>query len=159
MSHSLEEQLVHTLICQNRHIACAESCTGGLIAARIINVANASRVLDVSFVTYANEAKINYLGVSPETIDRYNVVSEAVAAEMAAGVAKKAGCEVGIATTGLAGPGGGSEKIPVGTVCFGFSICGSVITSTMHFPGLSRNEVRQKSTDYALTVLNSILLA
>lgn len=159
MSYTIEELLVHTLISQKRHIACAESCTGGLIASRIINVANASRVLDVSFVTYANEAKITYLGVSPETIAHYNVVSEAVAAEMAAGVAKKAGCEVGIATTGLAGPGGGTEKIPVGTVCFGFSVCGAVVTSTMHFSGLTRNEVREKSTEYALTFLNSLLLA
>ena len=72
MIQTPEEQLITKLIDKGFRISCAESCTGGLIAARIVNVANASKVLDVSFVTYANDAKIKYLGVSPETIDRFN---------------------------------------------------------------------------------------
>ena len=146
----LEEQLVEKLIEKNWHIACAESCTGGLVASRIVNVANASRVLDVSFVTYANDAKINYVGVSPVTILTYGVVSEEVVLEMAAGVAKAAGSEVGIAVSGIAGPGGGTEKKPVGMVCFGFYINGTITTKTMQFGNPGRNEVRALSTEYAL---------
>lgn len=154
---TLEEQLVNKLIEKNWHIACAESCTGGLVASRIVNVANASRVLDVSFVTYANEAKINYLDVSPATILKYGVVSEEVVLEMAAGVARKAGSEVGIAISGIAGPGGGTAKKPVGMVCFGFYINGQITTKTMHFGNPGRNEVRNSSAGYALqTVLELI---
>lgn len=150
MLPALEEQLVEKLIEKNWHIACAESCTGGLVASRIVNVANASRVLDVSFVTYANDAKINYVGVSPATILTYGVVSEEVVLEMAAGVAKAAGSEISIAISGIAGPGGGTEKKPVGMVCFGFYINGTITTKTMQFGNPGRNEVRALSTEYAL---------
>ncbi len=150
MTHSIEEQLVNALIEKNWHIACAESCTGGLVASRIVNVANASKVLDVSFVTYANEAKINYLGVSPSTILTFGVVSEEVVSEMAVGVAKEAGSEVGVAVSGIAGPGGGTEKKPVGMVCFGFYINGQITTRTCQFGNPGRNEVRALSTEYAL---------
>lgn len=150
MSFPLEEQFVNKLIEKNWHVACAESCTGGLVASRIVNVANASMVLDVSFVTYANDAKINYVGVSPATILKYGVVSEEVVLEMAAGVAKAAGSEVGIAISGIAGPGGGTDKKPVGMVCFGFYINGTITTKTMQFGNPGRNEVRALSTDFAL---------
>ena len=146
----IEEQLVNKLIEKNWHVACAESCTGGLVASRIVNVANASRVLDVSFVTYANEAKINYLGVSQSTILNYGVVSEEVTSEMALGVAKAAGSEVGIAISGIAGPSGGTEKKPVGMVCFGFYVNGTITTRTCQFGNPGRNEVRALSTEYAL---------
>lgn len=151
MDTLLEEQLVNKLIEKNWHIACAESCTGGLVASRIVNVANASRVLDVSFVTYANEAKINYLNVSPATILSYGVVSEEVVREMALGVAEAAGSEVGIGISGIAGPSGGSDKKPVGMVCFGFSVNGKVTTKTMQFGNPGRNKVRAMATEYALT--------
>lgn len=147
---SLEEQLVTKLIEKNWHIACAESCTGGLVASRIVNVANASKVLDVSFVTYANEAKIHYLGVAPATILNHGVVSEEVVSEMAAGVAKEAGAQVGIAVSGIAGPGGGTETKPVGMVCFGFYVNGTITTKTCQFGSPGRNEVRTLSTNYAL---------
>ena len=157
MTLTLEEQLVNRLIEKNWHIACAESCTGGLIASRIVNVANASRVLDISFVTYANEAKIKYLGVSPSTILKYGVVSEEVALEMVAGVAKEAGSEVAIAVSGIAGPGGGTEKKPVGMVCFGFYVNGKIITKTMQFGNPGRNEVRSSSTEFALKTILELL--
>lgn len=150
MEFIIEEQLVNALIEKNWHIACAESCTGGLVASRIVNVANASRVLDVSFVTYANEAKMKYLGVSPDTIAKHGVVSEEVVREMALGVAKEAGSEVGIGISGIAGPSGGTEKKPVGLVCFGFYVDGSVTTRTCLFGNPGRNEVRALSTEYAL---------
>lgn len=157
MIPSLEEQLVNKLIEKNRHISCAESCTGGLVASRIVNVANASKVFDASFVTYANEAKIKYLGVSPETIVKYGVVSEEVALEMAAGVAKETGAEVGIAVSGIAGPGGGTEKKPVGMVCFGFYVDGKITTKTCQFGNPGRNEVRALSTEYALQTVLKLL--
>ncbi len=157
MTLTLEEQLVNRLIEKNWHIACAESCTGGLIASRIVNVANASRVLDISFVTYANEAKIKYLGVSPSTILKYGVVSEEVALEMVAGVAKEAGSEVAIAVSGIAGPGGGTDKKPVGMVCFGFYVNGKIITKTMQFGNPGRNEVRSSSTEFALKTVLELL--
>ncbi len=150
MTPSLEEQLVNKLIDKNWHISCAESCTGGLVASRVVNVANASRVLDASFVTYANEAKIKYLDVSPETIAKYGVVSEEVVSEMAAGVAKEANSEVGIAISGIAGPSGGTDKKPVGMVCFGFYVDGKTTTRTCQFGNPGRNEVRALSTEYAL---------
>lgn len=157
MTLSLEEQLVNQLIEKNWHIACAESCTGGLVASRIVNVANASKVLDVSFVTYANDAKIHYLGVSPDTILKYGVVSEEVVLEMAAGVAKEAGSEVGIAISGIAGPGGGTETKPVGMVCFGFSLNGRITTKTCQFGNPGRNEVRALSAEYALKTVLDLL--
>jgi len=152
MIPTLEEQLVNKLIEKNWHIACAESCTGGLVAAHIVNVANASKVLDASFVTYANDAKIKYLGVSPSTIISYGVVSEEVVLEMAVGVAKETGSEVGIAISGIAGPSGGTDKKPVGMVCFGFYINGQVTTKTCQFGNPGRNEVRHLSTEYALKI-------
>ena len=157
MSLSLEEQLVNKLIEKSLHISCAESCTGGLVTSRIVNVANASRVFDASFVTYANEAKIKYLGVSPETIVKYGVVSEEVVLEMAAGVAKETCAEVGIAVSGIAGPGGGTEKKPVGMVCFGFYVNGKITTKTCQFGNPGRNEVRALSTEYALQTTLELL--
>ena len=157
MCMTLEEQLVNKLTEKGWHIACAESCTGGLIAARIVNVANASKVLNVSFVTYANEAKMKYLGVSQDTILQYGVVSEPVVAEMAAGVAKESGSEVGISVSGIAGPSGGTEKKPVGMVCFGFYINGELTTKTCQFGNPGRNEVRALSTDYALQTALELL--
>lgn len=157
MNPSLEEQLVNKLIEKNRRISCAESCTGGLVASRIVNVANASKVFDASFVTYANEAKIKYLGVSPETIMKYGVVSEEVALEMAAGVAKETGADVGIAVSGIAGPGGGTEKKPVGMVCFGFYVNGKITTKTCQFGNPGRNEVRALSAEYALQTALELL--
>ena len=157
MEFTIEEQLVNVLIEKNWHISCAESCTGGLVASRIVNVANASRVLDVSFVTYANEAKMKYLGVSQDTILQYGVVSEPVVAEMAAGVAKESGSEVGISVSGIAGPSGGTEKKPVGMVCFGCYIHGELTTKTCQFGNPGRNEVRALSTEYALQTALELL--
>lgn len=154
---SIEEQLINKLMEKNLHISCAESCTGGLIASRIVNVANASKVFDASFVTYANEAKMKYLGVSQATIINYGVVSEEVVSEMAIGTAKETNAQVTIAVSGIAGPSGGTEKKPVGMVCFGFYINGKIFTKTCQFGALGRNEVRALSTEYALTTALELL--
>ena len=154
---ALEEQLVDLLIQKNYHISFAESCTGGLCCAALVNVTNASKVLDMSFVTYANEAKIELLGVKAQTILENGVVSEEVAYEMANGVAKKAKSEIGVGVTGVAGPGGGTAKKPVGMVCFGFCINGKTITFTKHFGEIGRNQVRKSSVEFVYHTLINLL--
>ncbi len=139
------------------HIAFAESCTAGLCAARLVDVPDASRVLDVSFVTYAESAKTEYLAVPPEMIGQYGVVSEEVAAAMASGCAARAGCEVAVGVTGYAGPSGGTPEAPVGTVCFGFSIGGAVTTVTRRFGAIGRAEVRAAAVDFVFAWLRDAL--
>lgn len=154
---ALEEQVVDKLIEKGYHISFAESCTGGLCCGNLVNVTNASRVLDVSFVTYANEAKINFIGVSADTILTHGVVSEEVAYEMAKGVAEAAKSEIGVGITGVAGPGGGTAKKPVGMVCFGFYINGDVTTYTKQFGEIGRNQVRKSSVEFVFQKLLELL--
>lgn len=154
---ALEEQVVEKLIENDYRISFAESCTGGLCCGNLVNVTNASKVLDMSFVTYANEAKISLLGVSADTILSHGVVSEEVAYEMAQGVAKAANCQVGVGVTGVAGPGGGTAKKPVGMVCFGFCINGEVKTFTEQFGEIGRNQVRKSSVEFVFKKLLELL--
>ncbi len=151
----------HTLVAllgeKGWHICFGESCTGGMAAAGIVDVASASAVIDLSFVTYANDAKIKYLGVNPDSIEKYGVVSQTVAAEMAIGAARAGHAEVGVGISGIAGPSGGTEEKPVGTVCFGFYINGETITKTMRFGNIGRNAVRQASVDYVYDTLIKLL--
>lgn len=151
-----EKKLVLKLIEKGYRIATAESCTGGMIASTIVNVSMASKVLDESIVTYSNEAKVKYLGVKPETIENVGVVSEEVVAEMAAGIAKASGANVGVGVSGIAGPTGATATKPVGMVCFGFYIDGKVQTFTKYFKG-SRTAVRKKSTKFVIDKLLEIL--
>ncbi len=102
-------------------IALAESCTGGLMANWLTNVAGSSDYFTFSGVTYSNQAKMDVLGVRPQTLDRYGAVHEKTAREMAEGVRRVAGATFGLSTSGIAGPGGGTDNKPVGTVCIGFS--------------------------------------
>ena len=139
--------LLELLLKNKYHISFAESCTGGLCAARLVNVSNASSVLNESLVTYASSAKIKYLGVNKETIDKYNVVSEEVAKEMAIGLNKLTNSEVSLSITGLTGPTG-DGIIPIGTVCFGFYINGKVYTRTKEFGNVGRNKVRKLACNY-----------
>ncbi len=154
---TIEETVVNRLIEKGLHIACAESCTGGLLTGRIVNVPSASRVLNSSFITYANEAKIKYLNVSEKSIETFGVVSEEVAVQMAEGAAKESKAEVGIGVTGIAGPTGATEKKPVGMVCFGFYVNGRVTAKTCLFEHMQRNEVREASVTFALTKLLELL--
>lgn len=138
-------------------VSFAESCTGGAAAARLVSIPDASYVLNASLVTYANEAKIKYLGVSPETIEKYGVVSEEVALEMAEGVARENSAEIGVSVSGIAGPSGATDKKPVGMVCFGFSMLGEVHTFTKYFGTLGRNKVREASVDFIYDRLFELL--
>ena len=152
----IAEKTVCRLIKKGWHIAFAESCTGGLAAAALVDVPDASRVLNESIVTYADQAKVKYLRVKPETIRKYGVVSEAVAGQMAAGIVCAAAAQVGVGISGIAGPSGGTEEKPVGTVCFGFCIDGSLTTRTMQFGDIGRNAVRQKSVEYVYRTLEEL---
>lgn len=151
-----EELLASLLDEKGLHISFAESCTAGLAAAKLVNVSGVSDVFDASFVTYANEAKIKFVSVSPETLAAYGAVSEQVAREMACGAAKAAGAQVGVGISGIAGPSGGTPEKPVGTVCFGFYTPSGLTSATAHFDG-DRTSVRAQAVDYAFDTLLSLL--
>ncbi|MFC0018780.1 competence/damage-inducible protein A [Roseibacillus persicicus] len=118
---SLEEVVVREMASRGLKLATAESCTGGLIANRVTNVPGSSAVLTHGFVTYANEAKVGVLGVKEETLAKVGAVSEEVCREMAEGALAASGSDLAIAVTGIAGPGGGSDEKPIGTVFVGLA--------------------------------------
>ena len=119
---TLEEEVVNKLLEKNLIITTAESCTGGLIAAAIVNVSGASGCFNEGYITYANESKVRLLGVKEESIREFGVVSGVVVKEMAEGVLKKAGADISVAVSGIAGPLGGSADKPVGTVYIGICL-------------------------------------
>ncbi|WP_224814867.1 CinA family protein [Hasllibacter sp. MH4015] len=136
-------------------LATAESCTGGMIAAALTDVAGSSDVFDRGFVTYSNAAKTEMLGVPPDLIAEHGAVSEDVAAAMAVGAMTLAHANVAVSVTGIAGPGG-SEHKPEGRVCFGLCVAGNTFTETVEFGAVGRAEVRRRTVDHALSlVLNA----
>ena len=157
MDHDGFARLVSLLIEKKYRITAAESCTGGLFCAGIVSVADASKVFDRGFVTYSEDAKAALVGVSPETIAEYGVVSVQTAAEMARGACEKAGAAVGVGITGFAGPSGGDRFAPLGTVCFGFCVNGAVFTERKDFGALGRNLVREESVRFACERLCALL--
>ncbi|MGJ3649796.1 CinA family protein [Sphingomonas sp. GlSt437] len=140
-----------------RRVALAESCTGGLVAAAITEIPGSSEVLDASFVTYSNEAKEALINVSRDLIETFGAVSVAVAWAMAQGALAATGADVAVAITGIAGPGGGSEKKPVGTVVFARAEKGKdaadVIADKREFGDLGRGGVRLQAALCALELL------
>ncbi len=131
-------------------IATAESCTGGWIAQQLTAVAGSSAWFDCGIVTYSNGAKQRLLGVQENTLQAYGAVSAAVVAEMAEGVLNNSPASISVATSGVAGPGGGSEDKPVGTVWFAWAERGKPTRSEkMHFNG-DRESVRKQAVSYAL---------
>ncbi|MDE6661229.1 MAG: CinA family protein [Anaeroplasmataceae bacterium] len=151
------KELVQALIDKNFKMSCAESCTGGLLASNIVEVPAASTVFDMSFVTYANEAKVQLVDVKEETIETYGVVSEEVAKEMAIGCAKKAKANIGVGISGIAGPTGATPTKPIGMVCFGFYINGAIYTYTKQFGNIGRTEVRVASVTFVIDTLLELL--
>lgn len=146
---SKESMLVTKLTNKEYTISTAESCTGGLLAATIVNVSGASDVFGCGFVTYANEAKERLVHVRHETLERHGAVSRQTAAEMALGCASAAGAAVALSTTGIAGPGGGTDEKPVGLVYIGCAIWGKVTVERHVFPG-DRLSVRTQAVEAAL---------
>ncbi|WP_085502432.1 CinA family protein [Paracoccus sp. J56] len=137
-------------------IATAESCTGGLIAGRLTDVPGSSDAVDRGFVTYSNAAKIEMLGIRPETLAVHGAVSEEIAAEMAAGALARSQAGVAVAVTGIAGPGG-SERKPEGRVCFGIADAQGVRTETVEFGPRGRDAVRAATVRHALALLSAAL--
>ena len=154
---TLENVIGEILVNKKLTIATAESCTGGMVASTLINYPGISASLKEGAVTYSNEAKINRLGVKKETLDKYGAVSSEVAAEMASGIAKTAGTSIGISTTGIAGPDGGSDEKPVGLVYVGLCINGEVKTKKLKLSG-KRQEIRKRATMQLLDWLRRELL-
>lgn len=140
-----------------RQIATAESCTAGLVAARLTDLPGSSAYVQGGVVSYSNEAKSELLGVDSALIAAHGAVSEPVAEAMAAGALARFGADTAIATTGIAGPGGGTEDKPVGTVCFCVRTAdGRIITRTRRLPG-SRADVRERSTTVVMHLLRQLL--
>ena len=154
---SIEEVVAKLLIEKNLTISTAESCTGGMIASTLINYPGISQIFLEGAVTYSNEAKHNRLGVKNETLDKYGAVSEETAIEMAIGIAKTAGTNVSIVTTGIAGPGGGTEEKPVGLVYIGVYVNGEVKVQRCIFKG-NRDRIRIQATIKGLDMLRRILI-
>ena len=144
-----EEELVNKLTNNRYTITVAESCTGGLLAGTIVNVSGSSEVFHCGFVTYANEAKEKYAHVRPDTLEKFGAVSEETAAEMAEGCAGEARADVGLSTTGIAGPGGGTADKPVGLVYIGCYCLGRVRVERHLFSG-DRESVRRQAVEQAL---------
>ena len=138
-------------------IATAESCTGGMVAAALTDIAGSSDVFDCGFVTYSNAAKIAMLGVSPATLTAYGAVSEEVALEMAQGALTHSTADLTVSITGIAGPGGSDFK-PEGRVCFGLARKGhDTTTETVEFGALGRDKLRKAARDRALALLSQAL--
>lgn len=155
---SLARRVVEENVRLGRKIALAESCTGGLVAAAITEIAGSSAVLDRGFVTYSNEAKQQTLGVSGDIIDTFGAVSIACAWAMAQGALKHSGADVAVAITGVAGPDGGTPQKPVGTVVFSKAVRGAdptdVVADMKNFdPAGSRADVRHQAALVALELL------
>ena len=154
---TLEEAIVTLLKEKQMTVTTAESCTGGLLAGRIMNVPGASAVYSEGYITYSDQAKAKLLGVSEDTLKEFSAVSAETAAEMAEGACKAAGADAALSVTGIAGPDGGSKEKPVGLVYVGCCVNGKVRTEEFHFTGN-----REKNRDYAvvraLTVLREELI-
>lgn len=149
----LSERVGQALNARGATVTTAESCTGGWVAKVITDIAGSSAWFERGFVTYSNEAKSQMIGVKAETLAAHGAVSEPVVVEMAIGALKAARADYAISVSGIAGPDGGSESKPVGTVWFGFaSVSGQGITRRECFNG-DREAVRRQATAYALQTL------
>ena len=154
--YPIEEVVVDILIAKHLTISTAESCTGGLLAGRIINVPGASNVIGEGFITYSNDAKRKYLGVKKSTLKKFGAVSEPCAKEMVKGLLAATKADVGLVTTGIAGPDGGTEEKPVGLVYIGCNVCGKIKVKKYIFEG-DRRQIRDSATEKALVLVRKYL--
>jgi nicotinamide-nucleotide amidase len=153
---SLVDDQVARLL-EGRTIATAESCTAGMVAARLTDRPGSSAYVAGGVVSYSNDAKMELLGVDSRLLADHGAVSEPVAEAMAAGALKRFGADTAVAITGIAGPGGGSPEKPVGTVCFSVQLAeGATLTRTLLLPG-NRSDIRERSTTVAMHLLRRIL--
>ena len=150
-------KVVEKLIEKGMTISFAESCTGGLLAATFVDVPNASKVFNESFVTYSDESKIIRLGVNKDTIEKHSVYSQEVADEMAILVAKITKSNIGVGISGIAGPSGGDEENPVGTVYISILINKDLYSYKEYFKNQTRNEVRNSTVKFVINKLEELL--
>ena len=153
---TLEKAVIDLLREKYFTVTCAESCTGGLLSARLINVSGASEVYRAGFVTYAEEAKMQFLEVKQETLEKYTAVSEQTAREMAEGAAKAAATDVALAVTGIAGPDGGTKEQPVGLVYIACKVKERVTVKEYRFSG-NRMKIRESAVAAALVLARECL--
>ncbi len=147
---ALASQVAQQLRAREFMVTTAESCTGGLVAAALTEIAGSSAWFERGFVTYSNHAKMEMLGVAADLIDTHGAVSEDVARAMAEGALLESRAQCAMSITGIAGPTGGTRDKPVGTVCFGWAVLEELVQSeTMHFDG-DRASVREQSVRHAL---------
>ncbi len=154
---TLEKAVVELLVANKLTVTCAESCTGGMLSARLINVPGVSEVYKSGYVTYSNKAKRKLLGVKKSTLEKYGAVSPQTAEEMAKGLASVSKGDVAVGVTGLAGPDGGTEKKPVGLVYIACSVKGEVTVREYHFSG-NRQTIREATVSAALTLMRNCIL-
>lgn len=154
----LEKKIERILVHRKFTVTTAESCTGGLIAASLVNADGISAVFKEGYITYSNEAKVKLLGVKEETLARFGAVSRETAKEMAEGAAKASGAEAAIAVTGIAGPGGGTPEKPVGLVYIGCHVNGKTVVKRCFYGG-DRDNVRHIAAKEALELLYCQILS
>lgn len=154
---TLEDSIIELMLKNNLKLVTAESCTGGMVAARLINVSGASEVFNEGFITYSNDAKRSRLDVKKSTLQKFGAVSSETAEEMAIGGCKSSGADACVAITGIAGPLGGTKEKPVGLVYIGCCVCGKTTVKEYHFHG-NRSKIRESATCAALTLLRECLL-
>lgn len=154
---TLTEQVVRKLLDQGLTLSSAEACTGGLFAAWMTELAGSSRFFDRSIVTYSNQAKLDHLGVSPDTLEKFGAVSPETASEMAEGLANVSGSDVCISVTGIAGPGGGTPEKPVGTVFMAVVYQGQTHTVQAPTVNVDRTYNRHHSVLAMLESLDQLL--
>ena len=153
----LHEEVARLFVQKGLTLAVAESCTGGMICSKLVSVPGSSAWFKEGCVTYSNESKMHRLGVKQATLDEYDAVSAQTAAEMAEGIRTSSGADIGIATTGFAGPDGGTEDNPVGTVYIGFSSKDKSFTKRLQLTG-SRERIRSMASLHALDILRRNIL-
>jgi PncC family amidohydrolase len=140
------------LLSRSMHVSFAESCTGGLLSSRLVDIPGASNVFDESYVTYSNESKRRLLGVKSETLQKHGAVSEECALEMALGALKASGADYALSVTGIAGPGGGTPQKPVGLVYIGVADKRGAEARRCQFDG-DRGQIRRAAADEAYALL------
>lgn len=154
---TLEKSVADLLLANDLTVTCAESCTGGLLSARLVNVPGISDVYKFGMVTYSNKAKRRFLGVKKSTLQKYGAVSEKTAEEMAKGAALMSKADVAVSVTGIAGPDGGTEEKPVGLVYMACYVKGKVTVKKCQFSG-NRSKIRESAVSAALTLMRSCIL-
>lgn len=154
---TLEKAIVDLLLANKLTISTVESCTGGLLAARLINVPGVSEVFKSGYITYSNKAKRRLLGIKKNTLLKHGAVSKEIAKEMVKGAALISKADVAVSVTGIAGPDGGSEEKPVGLVYIGCNVCGRITVKEYHFSG-DRSKIRDNTVSAALSLMRECIL-